>query len=92
MSDVIRGVTKEYREDLGEQDAEGYYDYAYRYWDYEFDVGDRTHRVGVYAGGQHDQVETMVTLDGPGPNPRVTVWSAQPHGRQWKRCWRRLTD
>src|SRR5256885_933685 len=24
-------VTKEYREDLGEQDDQGYYDYAYRY-------------------------------------------------------------
>ena len=42
-------VTKEYREDLGEQDAEEYYDYEYRYWDITFDFGDRQYTGRIYA-------------------------------------------
>jgi hypothetical protein len=41
-------VTKEYFEDLGERDAEGFYDYAYRYWGYSFDFGERQYGVRVY--------------------------------------------
>jgi hypothetical protein len=42
-------VTKEYREDLGEQDAEGNYDYEYRYWDITFDFSDRKYTGRVYT-------------------------------------------
>ncbi len=34
MEPVVR---KEYHEDLGTKDEEGYYDFAYRYWIYWFD-------------------------------------------------------
>jgi hypothetical protein len=42
-------VKKEYREDLGEQDADGYYDYEYRYWVYWFDLDGRNYRARVYT-------------------------------------------
>jgi hypothetical protein len=42
-------VTKEYREDLGEQDAEGYYDFEYRYWVISFDFRDRTYKARIYT-------------------------------------------
>jgi hypothetical protein len=42
-------VTKEYREDLGTKDADGYYDYDYRYWDYSFDLDGRKYRARIYA-------------------------------------------
>jgi len=35
-------VSKEYREDLGEQDDEGYCDFEYRYWWYAFEVDGAT--------------------------------------------------
>jgi hypothetical protein len=41
-------VTKKYFEDLGEQDAEGFYEYAYRYWVYEFDFGDSRYAARRY--------------------------------------------
>jgi hypothetical protein len=42
-------VTKEYCEDLGEKDADGYYDYEYRYWDITFDFGDRSYFARIYT-------------------------------------------
>jgi hypothetical protein len=39
-------VSKEYLEDLGERDDDGYYDYAYSYWAYSFDFGDREYWPG----------------------------------------------
>lgn len=42
-------VKKEYREDLGEQDDEGYYDYEYRYWVYSFDLDGRNYRARIYT-------------------------------------------
>jgi hypothetical protein len=42
-------VTKEYKEDVGERDAEGFYDYVYRYWEYIFDFGDRLYRARIYT-------------------------------------------
>ena len=42
-------VTKEYREDLGTKDADGYYDYEYRYSDYSFDLDGRKYRARIYA-------------------------------------------
>jgi len=53
-------VTKEYREDLGEKDAEGYYDYAYRYWVISFDFGDRT-----YAGRIYTDRRDEASITGP---------------------------
>jgi hypothetical protein len=47
-------VTKEYREDLGEQDSEGYYDYAYRYWAIRFDFGDRSYGARIYRDSQDE--------------------------------------
>jgi len=42
-------VTREYVEDLGEQDAEGFYDYAYRFWLYRFDLDGRRYRARIYT-------------------------------------------
>ncbi len=42
-------VRKEYCEELGEQDEEGCYDYAYRYFAYELDLGDRRYWARVYT-------------------------------------------
>jgi hypothetical protein len=42
-------VTKEYREDLGERDVKGYYDYEYRFWDITFDFGDRNYTGRIYT-------------------------------------------
>src|SRR4051794_4365539 len=42
-------VTKEYREDLGEQDDQGYYDDAFRYWAYFFDLDGRNDTAGIYT-------------------------------------------
>ena len=56
-------VTREYREDLGEQDADGFYDYAYRYWNYWFDFGDRHYRARIYVDSQ-DEANVM-QVDGP---------------------------
>src|SRR3954468_9354682 len=47
-------VTKEYREDLGERDADGFYDYAYRYWVYWFDFDGRRYRARIYTDDQTD--------------------------------------
>ena len=41
-------VLKEYHEELGEKDADGFYDYAYRYWVYWFDLDGRRYRVRIY--------------------------------------------
>jgi hypothetical protein len=42
-------VTKEYREDLGERNAEGSYDYEYRYWIYWFDFDGRRYRARIHT-------------------------------------------
>ena len=42
-------MTKEYCEDLGERDSEGYYDYAYCYWVYWFDLDGRNYRARIYT-------------------------------------------
>ena len=42
-------VTKEYVEDLGERDADGRYDYAYRFWIYRFELDGRTYQARVYV-------------------------------------------
>jgi hypothetical protein len=47
-------VTKEYREDLGERDADGFCDYAYRYWVYWFDFDGRRYRARIYTDDQTD--------------------------------------
>ena len=47
-------VTKEYREDLGERDADGLYDYAYRYWVYWFDFDGRRYRARIYTDDETD--------------------------------------
>jgi hypothetical protein len=53
-------VTKEYFEDLGEQDDEGYYDYAYRYWVYSFDLDGRHYRARIYTDTP-DEADVMGT-------------------------------
>ena len=42
-------VTKEYREDLGTKNAQGLYDFAYRYWVYWFDLDGRRYRARIYT-------------------------------------------
>jgi hypothetical protein len=42
-------VAKEYREDLGETDADGHHDYEYRYWHITFDFGDRSYFARIYT-------------------------------------------
>jgi len=42
-------VSKEYREDLGEQDDEGYRDFEYRYWWYAFEVDGRNYVARIYT-------------------------------------------
>jgi hypothetical protein len=59
-------VKKEYHEDLGTKDEEGYYDFAYRYWIYSFDIGGRSYRARVYT---HSQEEADV-MDIDGSRPR----------------------
>ena len=41
-------VTKEYKKDFVEPDAEGY-DEVYRYWEYTFDFGERLYRARIYT-------------------------------------------
>jgi hypothetical protein len=59
-------VKREYYEDLGTKDDEGYYDYAYRYWIYWFDIDGRNYRARVYVDSQE---ETDV-MDVDGSRPR----------------------
>jgi hypothetical protein len=59
-------VTKEYCEDLGTKDRDGYYDYAYRYWVYWFDVDGRKYRARVYT----DSPEEADVMDIDGSRPR----------------------
>ena len=56
-------VTKEYCEDLGERDDEGYYDYAYRYWVYSFSLDGRNYRARIYTDtpGEADVMGTDET-------------------------------
>ena len=42
-------VAREYLEDLGEQDDEGYYEYEYRYWIYRFSLDGRNYRARIYT-------------------------------------------
>jgi len=60
VSDPI--VSKEYREDLGERDADGFYDYEYRYWNYWFDFGDRRYRARIYTDS--DDEASVMEMDG----------------------------
>lgn len=53
-------VTKEYFEDLGERDDEGYYDFAYRYWVYSFDLDGRHYRARIYTDTP-DEADVMGT-------------------------------
>jgi hypothetical protein len=55
-------VRKEYCEDLGEQDEDGYYDYAYRYWVYWFDLDGRTYRARIYTDEPREA--DVMDLDG----------------------------
>lgn len=47
MADLI--VSKEYREDLGEQDEDGYYDFEYRYWWYTMEIDGRNYVARIYT-------------------------------------------
>jgi hypothetical protein len=58
-------VTKEYREDLGTKDADGFYDYAYCYWEYTFAFGGRRYRARIYADSPEDAC--VIYLDGGRP-------------------------
>lgn len=49
MAETSFVVSKEYLEDLGERDDDGYYDYAYCYWAYSSDFGDREYWARVYT-------------------------------------------
>ena len=51
-------VTKEYREDLGIRNEDGYYEYAYRYWVYWFDLDGRRYRARVYTDSP-DEADVM---------------------------------
>jgi hypothetical protein len=42
-------VSKEYYEDLGTRDDQGRYEYAYKWFGYEFDFGDRQYWAKVYT-------------------------------------------
>jgi hypothetical protein len=55
-------VAKEYKEELGERDAGGFYDYAYRWWEYRFDFGTVCYRARVYDDEPH--VAYVMELDG----------------------------
>jgi hypothetical protein len=55
-------VTKEYREDLGTKDADGLYDYEYRYWIYWFELDGRRYRARIYTNSA-DEADVM-HLDG----------------------------
>jgi hypothetical protein len=55
-------VKKEYHEDLGEQDDEGYYDYEYRYWVYLFDLEGRNYRARIYTHSPREA--DIMGLDG----------------------------
>ena len=59
-------VTKEYFEDLGTKDSDGYYDYAYRYWVYWFDLDGRKYRARVYT----DSPEEADVMDIDSSRPR----------------------
>jgi hypothetical protein len=59
---IVPTVKKEYREDLGERDADGYYDYEYRYWAYSFNLDGRNYGATVYT---HTPKEAYVNgMDG----------------------------
>ena len=47
MADLI--VSKEYREDLGERDEHGYYDFEYRYWWYTIEIDRRNYVARIYT-------------------------------------------
>ncbi|HYZ79082.1 MAG TPA: hypothetical protein VE596_17080 [Gaiellaceae bacterium] len=64
-------VTKEYKEDHGERDAEGFYDYAYTYWEYIFDFDDRRYRARI-----HTDAPEKAFLNGLGGTN--TRWSEAP--------------
>jgi hypothetical protein len=55
-------VAKEYVEDLGEQDSNGLFDYAYRYWLYRFDLDGRTYRARVYT--DEPEEASVMGMDG----------------------------
>jgi hypothetical protein len=55
-------VTKEYREDLGTKDADGFYEYEYRYWVYWFDLDGRRYRARIYTDTADDA--DVMELDG----------------------------
>jgi hypothetical protein len=59
-------VTKQYFEDLGTLGDDGYYDFAYRYWVYWFDVDGRHYRARVYT----DSPEETDVMDTDGSRPR----------------------
>jgi hypothetical protein len=58
-------VAKEYREDLGTKDADGYYDHAYCYWEYTFAFGACRYRARIYTGSSEDA--GVIYLDGGRP-------------------------
>jgi hypothetical protein len=62
----MRLVSKEYFEDLGTRDQDGYYDYAYRYWVYEFDLDGRRYGAKVYT----DEPEAAYVMDLDSSRPR----------------------
>jgi hypothetical protein len=51
-------VTKEYLEDVGERDADGFYNYEYRYWVYSFDIDGRKYGARVYTTSP-DEADVM---------------------------------
>jgi hypothetical protein len=62
----VKLVTKEYFEDLGTKDRDGFYDYAYRYWDYVFDLGGRKYCARIYT----DEPEATYVMDLDSSRPR----------------------
>lgn len=58
-------VTKEYREDLGTKDADGFCDYAYRNWVYWFDLDGRRYRARIYTDTANDA--GLMSLEGRRP-------------------------
>jgi len=62
----VQLLTKEYVEDLGTIDRHGYYDYAYRYWDYVFDLDGRRYGARIYT----DEPEATYVTDFESSRPR----------------------
>jgi hypothetical protein len=60
-------VAKEYKEELGERDADGFYDYAYRWCEYSFDFGTAHYRARVYDDEPH--VAAVMELEGRSEDP-----------------------